>query len=71
MGDGPPLGAGSLRSLLSEGRGDEGAGHPAAAFSDMSKHTAHEVDSLALQSSAQHLCDGSLDALNLQRRLML
>lgn len=37
IGNGAPLGAGRLRGLLGEGRGDEGAGDAAAALAGMSK----------------------------------
>jgi hypothetical protein len=63
VGDGAPLAAGSLGSLLREGSGDEGAGDPPPALAGMGQDIAHEVHAAALPGGAQHLGDGGLDAL--------
>src|SRR5690606_38917359 len=62
VGDGAPLSAGGLRRLLGEGRGNEGAGNPAAALAGMGQNIAHEVNPAALPSGAQDLGDSRLDA---------
>ncbi len=58
-----PLGAGGLGIVLGEGGADEGRDDAAALLAGMGQHVAHEMDAIALPSGAQHLGDGSLDAL--------
>lgn len=56
IGDPAPLGAGGLRVVLGESRGDEGRDGPSAALAGMGQRVAHEI-------RAKHLGDCRLDAL--------
>lgn len=63
IGDPAPLGAGGLRVVLGESRGDEGRDGPSAALAGMGQRVAHEMHPAALPRRAKHLGDCRLDAL--------